>query len=112
MCNMVALVLNVFENKLQMELGWKMNYVVDVSNLLVVFNSSFNFVIYYKFSAPFRMTLRQYLSTGPANSASPSKCTVKTSMDGKSAVASYANGERSNSLCRILGTASTTEVLI
>lgn len=53
-CNVIALVLNVFEETLQEHLEWRINYLVDVSNLLVVFNSSFNFIIYYNFSKTFK----------------------------------------------------------
>ncbi|KHN70816.1 putative G-protein coupled receptor C02B8.5 [Toxocara canis] len=59
-CNVAALLLNVFEARLADFLGPQINYVVDASNLLVVFNSSFNFVIYVTFSAAFRSTLLQY----------------------------------------------------
>uniref|UniRef100_A0A914DU55 G-protein coupled receptors family 1 profile domain-containing protein n=1 Tax=Acrobeloides nanus TaxID=290746 RepID=A0A914DU55_9BILA len=102
-CNMVALILNIFENRLQEILGWKMNYVVDISNLLVVFNSSFNFVIYYKFSAPFRHTLCQYFATGDSKNdskdSSPTKCIVKVSTDGqKASISSYANGNAERSV--------------
>lgn len=95
-----------------------MNYVVDVSNLLVVFNSSFNFVIYYKFSSPFRHTLIQYFGLGRSKDSSPTKCIVKSSTDGKRAsISSYTNGniERSNSLYKFLcipEKSTTTEVLI
>uniref|UniRef100_A0A915DN72 G-protein coupled receptors family 1 profile domain-containing protein n=1 Tax=Ditylenchus dipsaci TaxID=166011 RepID=A0A915DN72_9BILA len=41
-------------------LGWRINYIIDTSNLLVVFNSSFNFVIYYNFSKAFKTTFQQY----------------------------------------------------
>ncbi|KAI1706731.1 serpentine type 7TM GPCR chemoreceptor srw domain-containing protein [Ditylenchus destructor] len=59
-CNTVALLINVFENKLSAWLAWRINYIIDMSNLLVVFNSSFNFVIYYNFSKSFRLTFLEY----------------------------------------------------
>lgn len=57
---MVALLINVFETNLSLWLEWRINYIIDISNLLVVFNSSFNFVIYYNFSKPFRITFLKY----------------------------------------------------
>ena len=48
-CNTIALLLNIFEESLERNLLWRFNYLVDVSNLLVVFNSSFNIVIFYIF---------------------------------------------------------------
>lgn len=59
-CNVAALLLNIFEARLADILGHRINYVVDASNLLVVFNSSFNFVIYVTFSNAFRTTLQRY----------------------------------------------------
>lgn len=38
-CNTIALVLNVFEDELSDHLGIYFNYMVDMSNVLVVFNS-------------------------------------------------------------------------
>ncbi|GMT35761.1 hypothetical protein PFISCL1PPCAC_27058, partial [Pristionchus fissidentatus] len=63
-CNTIALVLNVFEDQLAEYLDIYFNYVVDLSNVLVVFNSSFNFVIYVIFSEQFRRTLILYLCGG------------------------------------------------
>uniref|UniRef100_A0A915CJL6 G-protein coupled receptors family 1 profile domain-containing protein n=1 Tax=Parascaris univalens TaxID=6257 RepID=A0A915CJL6_PARUN len=60
-CNVAALLLNIFEARLAEYLGPQINYVVDASNLLVVFNSSFNFVIYVTFSGAFRTTLLEYI---------------------------------------------------
>ncbi|CAJ0610082.1 unnamed protein product [Cylicocyclus nassatus] len=60
-CNVAALLLNTFEAKIVAAIGPYINYIVDLSNLLVVFNSSFNFVIYVTFSRSFRDTLRKYL---------------------------------------------------
>ncbi len=48
-CNVAALLLNIFDGQLGELLGKYVNYVVDASNVLVVFNSSFNFVIYYSY---------------------------------------------------------------
>ncbi|KAE9553806.1 hypothetical protein FO519_002976 [Halicephalobus sp. NKZ332] len=59
-CNVIALILNIFEDTLQEHLEWRINYLVDVSNLLVVFNSSFNFVIYYNFSKTFKRAFLHY----------------------------------------------------
>lgn len=59
-CNTIALLLNIFEESLEKNLEWRFNYLVDVSNLLVVFNSSFNIVIYYIFSKPYRHAFRHY----------------------------------------------------
>ncbi|KAF8353933.1 frpr-17 [Pristionchus pacificus] len=63
-CNTIALVLNVFEDELSDHLGIYFNYMVDMSNVLVVFNSSFNFVIYVIFSGQFRRTLLLYICGG------------------------------------------------
>ncbi|VDK84350.1 unnamed protein product [Litomosoides sigmodontis] len=60
-CNVAALLLNVFEVRLGEILGPYINYVVDASNVLVVFNSSCNFVIYVTFSLAFRNTLRRHI---------------------------------------------------
>ncbi|MFH4973579.1 hypothetical protein AB6A40_000288 [Gnathostoma spinigerum] len=60
-CNTTALLLNVFEARLARSLGSKINYIVDASNFMVVFNSSSNFIIYVTFSGSFRQTLRNYL---------------------------------------------------
>lgn len=51
---MIALLINVFETNLSNLLEWRINYIIDISNLLVVFNSSFNIIIYYNFSVSFR----------------------------------------------------------
>lgn len=81
-CNVAALLLNVFEVRLGELLGSYINYVVDASNVLVVFNSSCNFVIYVTFSLAFRRTLRRYIfkanakSTAQTNTKS-SKATAK-----------------------------------
>ncbi|KAK6764663.1 hypothetical protein RB195_024838 [Necator americanus] len=60
-CNAAALLLNTFEAKIVEAIGPYINYIVDLSNLLVVFNSSFNFIIYITFSRSFKETLRKYL---------------------------------------------------
>ncbi|CAD5215838.1 unnamed protein product [Bursaphelenchus okinawaensis] len=57
-CNVIALLINVFEANLSNLLEWRINYIIDISNLLVVFNSSFNFVIYYRFSKVFRRNFK------------------------------------------------------
>uniref|UniRef100_A0A914I5L2 G-protein coupled receptors family 1 profile domain-containing protein n=1 Tax=Globodera rostochiensis TaxID=31243 RepID=A0A914I5L2_GLORO len=56
LCNIIALLINIFESHLSSALSWRINYIIDISNLLVVFNSSLNFAIYYNFSRPFRAT--------------------------------------------------------
>uniref|UniRef100_A0A915PMU9 G-protein coupled receptors family 1 profile domain-containing protein n=1 Tax=Setaria digitata TaxID=48799 RepID=A0A915PMU9_9BILA len=71
-CNVAALLLNVFEVRLGELLGPYINYVVDASNVLVVFNSSCNFIIYVTFSLPFRRTLRSYISRTSAKSTTQS----------------------------------------
>uniref|UniRef100_A0A0M3INT3 G_PROTEIN_RECEP_F1_2 domain-containing protein n=1 Tax=Ascaris lumbricoides TaxID=6252 RepID=A0A0M3INT3_ASCLU len=38
------------------------SYLIDLSNLMVVVNSSCNFLIYYAFGSRFRRTLKQYIS--------------------------------------------------
>uniref|UniRef100_A0A0R3RYY7 G_PROTEIN_RECEP_F1_2 domain-containing protein n=1 Tax=Elaeophora elaphi TaxID=1147741 RepID=A0A0R3RYY7_9BILA len=82
-CNVAALLLNVFEVRLGEILGPYINYVVDASNVLVVFNSSCNFVIYVTFSLAFRRTLRRYIFKTNAKSTvqtntKPSKTTGQT----------------------------------
>lgn len=57
-CNTIALLINVFEEHLSAALAWRINYIIDFSNLLVAFNSSFNFIIYYRFSKLFRRNFR------------------------------------------------------
>ncbi|KAL7075322.1 hypothetical protein ACQ4LE_005731 [Meloidogyne hapla] len=66
LCNTVALLINIFETHLAASMSWRINYIIDISNLLVVFNSSFNFVIYYNFSRPFRCTFSRHF--GPTTS--------------------------------------------
>uniref|UniRef100_A0A0K0DSW9 G_PROTEIN_RECEP_F1_2 domain-containing protein n=1 Tax=Strongyloides stercoralis TaxID=6248 RepID=A0A0K0DSW9_STRER len=61
MCNIASYLLNAHEAILLNLLGPSINYLIDTSNMLTVFNSSFNFVIYYVFSSLFRRTLHQYL---------------------------------------------------
>ncbi|VDO63074.1 unnamed protein product [Haemonchus placei] len=60
-CNVAALLLNTFEDRIIESIGPYINYIVDLSNLLVVFNSSFNFIIYVTFSRSFKETLCKYL---------------------------------------------------
>ncbi|VDK75623.1 unnamed protein product [Onchocerca ochengi] len=80
-CNVAALLLNVFEVRLGELLGPYINYIVDASNVLVVFNSSCNFVIYVTFSSPFRRTLRRYIFKTNA------KSTVQTNTNSSKATA-------------------------
>uniref|UniRef100_A0A0K0FGZ9 FMRFamide receptor (inferred by orthology to a D. melanogaster protein) n=1 Tax=Strongyloides venezuelensis TaxID=75913 RepID=A0A0K0FGZ9_STRVS len=63
MCNIASYLLNAHEAILLNLLGPSINYLIDTSNMLTVFNSSFNFVIYYVFSSPFRRTLHQYFGS-------------------------------------------------
>lgn len=39
------------------------SYLIDLSNLMVVMNSSCNFLIYYTFGAHFRKTLKHYINS-------------------------------------------------
>ncbi|KAI6174469.1 G-PROTEIN-RECEP-F1-2 domain-containing protein [Aphelenchoides fujianensis] len=57
-CNTVALLINIYEEHLSKLLEARINYVIDLSNLLVVFNSSFNFIIYYNYSKMFRRNFK------------------------------------------------------
>lgn len=52
-CNTLALVINIVENFFAVS-PKLINYLADVSNFLVVLNSSVNFVIYMKFGKPYR----------------------------------------------------------
>ncbi|VDL79886.1 unnamed protein product [Nippostrongylus brasiliensis] len=73
-CNVAALLLNTFEDKIIDAIGPYINYIVDLSNLLVVFNSSFNFIIYITFSRSFKETLCKYLLGHTAKSDYGSLC--------------------------------------
>ncbi|KAK6110897.1 Olfactory receptor family protein [Brugia pahangi] len=94
-CNVAALLLNVFEVYLGELLGPYINYVVDASNVLVVFNSSCNFVIYVKFSLAFRRTLRRHIfkTNTKRTIQTNSKTTAKTIMTIGS---KYGNSSKSN----------------
>ncbi|CAI5456247.1 unnamed protein product [Caenorhabditis angaria] len=70
-CNTIALIINIFEDMLSGFLEAKINYIVDLSNFLVVFNSSFNIVIYMKYSQPFASTMRSYFCRRKPKSESP-----------------------------------------
>ncbi|CAB3400450.1 unnamed protein product [Caenorhabditis bovis] len=70
-CNTIALIINIFESYLSDVLGGKINYLVDLSNFLVVFNSSFNIIIYYKYSKPFADTIHTYFCRRKQKSDSP-----------------------------------------
>ncbi|PAV64189.1 hypothetical protein WR25_22011 [Diploscapter pachys] len=61
-CNIAALFINIFETLLSDIMGANINFIVDFSNLLVVFNSSFNFIIYKKYSRSFADTLAKYVT--------------------------------------------------
>ncbi|GMT33610.1 hypothetical protein PFISCL1PPCAC_24907, partial [Pristionchus fissidentatus] len=56
-CNILPLTVNLLEMLWQVENA----YLIDLSNLMVVVNSSCNFLIYYAFGSKFRRTLKQYL---------------------------------------------------
>ncbi|VDM58453.1 unnamed protein product [Angiostrongylus costaricensis] len=57
-CNVLPLTVNFLELLFMI-----MNaYLIDLSNLMVVVNSSCNFVIYYSFGSSFRRTLHSYLT--------------------------------------------------
>ncbi|CAO4387923.1 unnamed protein product [Caenorhabditis nigoni] len=70
-CNTIALIINIFESYLSETLGSKINYIVDLSNFLVVFNSSFNIIIYIKYSRPFADTLFSYFCRRKPKTESP-----------------------------------------
>ncbi|CAJ0583580.1 unnamed protein product, partial [Mesorhabditis spiculigera] len=55
-CNILPLTVNFLE----LFLGFVNTYMIDLSNLMVVVNSSCNFLIYYAFGANFRRTLKGY----------------------------------------------------
>jgi len=60
-CNALGLVINMVE---YLEKNSRLlSYMVDVSNSLVVLNSSANFVIYYFFDRPFRITFHSLFHT-------------------------------------------------
>ncbi|VDN58649.1 unnamed protein product [Dracunculus medinensis] len=56
-CNILPLIVNFLE----LFFGVTNSYLIDLSNLMVVLNSSCNFLIYYAFGSRFRCTLKQYL---------------------------------------------------
>lgn len=86
-CNTIALLINVFESSLSAVLGWRINYIIDISNFLVVFNSSFNFIIYYNFSRAFRTTFRHHCCLAAAVS---STAALKSPHGGKLSMAQAA----------------------
>uniref|UniRef100_A0A1I7X8M9 G_PROTEIN_RECEP_F1_2 domain-containing protein n=1 Tax=Heterorhabditis bacteriophora TaxID=37862 RepID=A0A1I7X8M9_HETBA len=47
-CNVAALLLNTFEAKIIESIGPSINYIVDLSNLLVVFNSRSHYAVHIK----------------------------------------------------------------
>ncbi|VDN41140.1 unnamed protein product [Gongylonema pulchrum] len=47
-------------NFLELLFGYINSYLIDLSNLMVVVNSSCNFLIYYAFGSRFRKTLKEY----------------------------------------------------
>ncbi|MFH4977805.1 hypothetical protein AB6A40_004514 [Gnathostoma spinigerum] len=58
-CNILPLTVNFLE----LFFGIVNSYLIDLSNLMVVFNSSCNFLIYYTFGSRFRVTLQHYVRT-------------------------------------------------
>ncbi|CAB3400156.1 unnamed protein product [Caenorhabditis bovis] len=56
-CNILPLTVNFLE----LLFGIINGYLIDLSNLMVVVNSSCNFLIYYAFGSHFRRTLQHYL---------------------------------------------------
>ncbi|VDK53430.1 unnamed protein product [Anisakis simplex] len=58
-CNMLPLTVNFLE----LFFGIVNSYLIDLSNLMVVVNSSCNFLIYYAFGSRFRRTLKEYLNS-------------------------------------------------
>ncbi|CAD6189081.1 unnamed protein product [Caenorhabditis auriculariae] len=57
-CNILPLTVNLLE----LLMSLVNPYLIDLSNLMVVVNSSCNFLIYYAFGSNFRRTLRHYLT--------------------------------------------------
>ncbi|KAH7728283.1 Protein FRPR-1 [Aphelenchoides avenae] len=57
-CNILPLTVNFLE----LLLNLVNSYLIDFSNLMVVLNSSCNFLIYYAFGSQFRRTLKEYCS--------------------------------------------------
>ncbi|VDN03439.1 unnamed protein product [Thelazia callipaeda] len=55
-CNVLPLAVNFVE----LIFGYMNSYLIDLSNLMVVLNSSCNFFIYYAFGSRFRKTLKEY----------------------------------------------------
>lgn len=58
-CNALSLAINFIETFT--DVGNAMGYLIDLSNFLVVFNSSVNFFIYLIFGANFRKTMKKLL---------------------------------------------------
>ncbi|OZC06363.1 hypothetical protein X798_06649 [Onchocerca flexuosa] len=50
-------------NFLELLFGYVNSYLIDLSNLIVVLNSSCNFLIYFAFGSRFRKTLKEYVVT-------------------------------------------------
>uniref|UniRef100_A0A914BZG7 G-protein coupled receptors family 1 profile domain-containing protein n=1 Tax=Acrobeloides nanus TaxID=290746 RepID=A0A914BZG7_9BILA len=57
-CNILPLTVNFLELLFDLI----NTYLIDLSNLMVVLNSSCNFLIYYAFGSQFRRTLKQYIA--------------------------------------------------
>uniref|UniRef100_A0A915Q692 G-protein coupled receptors family 1 profile domain-containing protein n=1 Tax=Setaria digitata TaxID=48799 RepID=A0A915Q692_9BILA len=55
-CNVLPLTVNFLE----LIVGYVNSYLIDLSNLMVVLNSSCNFLIYFAFGSRFRKTLKEY----------------------------------------------------
>ncbi|VIO88110.1 Uncharacterized protein BM_BM1902 [Brugia malayi] len=56
-CNILPLTVNFLE----LIFGYINAYLIDLSNLIVVLNSSCNFLIYFAFGSRFRKTLKEYI---------------------------------------------------
>uniref|UniRef100_A0A8R1TRZ7 G_PROTEIN_RECEP_F1_2 domain-containing protein n=2 Tax=Onchocerca TaxID=6281 RepID=A0A8R1TRZ7_ONCVO len=56
-CNILPLTINFLE----LLFGYVNSYLIDLSNLIVVLNSSCNFLIYFAFGSRFRKTLKKYV---------------------------------------------------
>ena len=65
-CNSLALIINFLEQTYYDQLGEALNYLVDISNLFVVCNSSANILFYYFFGDSFRHTLQALCRRTPS----------------------------------------------
>ena len=65
-CNSLSLIINVLET-LKPNLGLNLTYLIDLSNLLVVCNSSCNFIIYFIFGDSFKRCAMYYCCSKKPN---------------------------------------------